>query len=401
MDATFVASVKRIYQERKINRAEKQWPPCHASALVRLELSERKKEDNYLIARQREKPKQSPLDYDDLFKENSEKRIRIVLVEGGAGIGKTSLCMSLLEDWGSDKLFQEFKLLLFLPLCHKKVSSAGSLSELLKIVPSSSNTCTTVANYLEEVGGDELLIVADGWDELSESEQEEGSFLYELLFGNKLHHVSVILTSRPSASAPLHRLPCIERFVEIHGFDKEKIKEYILSEFDSDQGKGSRLLKELKNNPIVESVCSVPLNCAIVCHLWRTLEESIPKTMTELYAKIMLNFVLRNLQKKGKKIVQLRSFDDLPQDLQQSWLVLCEFAYNSIVRDKVEFSLIELTDQKFTTCALANIEDFGLLQSSELFSDIGCEVTYHFLHLTFQEYLAALHVAKQSPEKQL
>ena len=93
-----------------------------------------------------------------------------MLVEGGAGIGKTSLCMSLLEDWGSDKLFQEFKLLLFLPLRHKKVSSAGSLSELFKIVPSSCSTCTTVANYLEEVGGDDLLIVADGWDELSESE---------------------------------------------------------------------------------------------------------------------------------------------------------------------------------------------------------------------------------------
>ena len=171
-----------------------------------------------------EKTKQSPLDYGDLFKENSGKPIRIVLVEGGAGISKTSLCMSLLEDWGSDKLFQEFKLLLFLPLRHTKVSSADSLSELLKIVPSSSSTCTTVANYLEEVGGDDLLIVADGWDELSESERQQGSFLYELLFGNELCHVSVILTPRPSASAPLHRLPCIEQFVEIHGFDKEKIK---------------------------------------------------------------------------------------------------------------------------------------------------------------------------------
>lgn len=180
-----------------------------------------------------------------------------------------------------------------------------------------------------------------------------------------------------------------------------KKKLSILSEFDSDQGKANRLLKELKNNPIVESACSVPLNCAIVCHLWRTLEENIPKTMTELYAKIMLNFVLRNLQKKGKKIVQLRSFDDLPQDLQQSWQVLCEFAYTFIIGNKVEFSLIELTDEKFTTSALANIEDFGLLQSSELFSDTGCEVTYHFLHPTFQEYLAALHVVKQSPEKQL
>ena len=216
MDATFVAGVKRIYRERRINRTEKQWPPCHTSELVRLQLSVRKNEDNYLVERrQKDETRKQTIEhtsliYGDLFKEDSGKPIRIVLVEGGAGLGKTSLCMSLLEDWGSEILFQEFQLLLFLSLRHKKVSSAGSVSELLKTVYSNTSTCNSVASCLEKVGGDKLLIVADGWDELSESERREGSFLYELLFGNELHCVSVILTSRPSVSAPLHRLQCID-----------------------------------------------------------------------------------------------------------------------------------------------------------------------------------------------
>ena len=137
-------------------------------------------------------------------------------------------------------------------------------------------------------------------------------------------------------------------------------------------------------------MCSVPLNCAIVCHLWRTLEENIPETMTELYTKIILNFILRNIQKKGKNIMHLPSFDALPQELKQPWQLLCEFAYNSVVKSKVEFILAELTDSEVKSNALvldSNILDFGLLQSSEVFSDVGCEPSFHFLHLTFQEYL--------------
>ena len=151
----------------------------------------------------------------DSFKVKSGKKpVRKVLVEGDAGIGKTTLCTSVSEDWANDKLFQQFELLLLLPLRHKKVASAGSLPELLKLLHCNQKVCSSVADYLEENEGKKALIIADGWDELSESEQLEGSFLHDLLFGELFPFVSVVLTSRPSASAPLHRLPYIDRFVE-------------------------------------------------------------------------------------------------------------------------------------------------------------------------------------------
>ena len=405
--------MKGKYQERRINR-EKQWPPCHSDKLVRLELVEREKgegysantqrgrEDKGIKGSQKKAAKRTPLAYGDLFKvESGKRRVRKVLVEGDAGIGKTTLCIAVSEDWANGKLFQHFELVLLLPLRMKAVASAGSLPELLQLLHPSPRLCDSVARYLEDEEGESVLIIADGWDELGESQRKEGSFLYQFLFGHGFCLMSVLVTSRPSASAPLRKLPDIDRFVEVRGFSKEHIVEYIQSEFTSDQGKADRLREQLEGNPLVESVCSVPLNCAIVCHLWRTLEETLPTTMTELYTKIILNLILRNLHKfdSYEYVLKLPKFESLPADLQQSWWLLCEFAFRALEKDQLVFSQEEL--EAFFPKGLAldkRILCFGLLQSAE---SVGVGISFHFLHLTFQEYLAALYLTRQPTDKQL
>ena len=394
----FVDSITMKYQERRIN-CEKQWPPCHSSKLVRLELIEKQKE--LLTGRKSKVVKLTPLAYGDIFKvESGKKPVRKVLVEGDAGIGKTTLCTSVSEDWANGRLFQQFKLLLLLPLHHKEIATTSSLPDLFKLLHPSSRICDSVANYIEEEDGKNVLIIADGWDELRKSEREEGSFLYKLLF-QKFPLMSVLLTSRPYASAPLHRLPNIDRLVQLCGFNKEKTKEYIVSEFSKEQEKADRLLEQLESNPLVESVCSVPLSCAIVCYLWRILEEALPTTMTELYTKIILNVILRNICKIDtySTIMCLPSFDSIPESLQQAWWCLCEFAFQTMEQDQVVFFQEELV--KFFPQELANIHCFGLLQQTECMFETGRGVSFHYLHLTFQEYLAALHLVKLPPDKQL
>ena len=395
---TFITSIKEKYRERLINR-EEQWPPCHSDKLVRLELVERKKGEGYSANVQRGKSredkdvKRTPLAYGDLFKVESGKRpVRKILVEGDAGIGKTTLCISVSEDWANGKLFQQFELVLHLPLRMKVVASAGSLPELLKLLHPSPRLCESVARYLEEEEGKSVLIIADGWDELGESERQKSSFLYQLLF-ETFPFISVVVTSRPFASASFHRLSCIDRFAEIQGFSKENIREYIESEFPSDQRKVISLLEQLEHNPLIESVCSVPLNCAIICHLWRTLEEALPTTMTMLYTNIFLNIILRNIQKKDafKHIDSLPNFIALPKELQQSWALLCKFAFEAIVKDQIVFSQEKLAD--IFPHGLADILCFGLLQTAKTILETGYGMSFHFLHLTFQEYLAAFHLA--------
>ena len=181
--------------------------------------------------------------------------------------------------------------------------------------------------------------------------------------------------------------------------------EYIQSEFADDQGKANRLKKQLEDNPQVESVCSIPLNSAIVCHLWRTLEEALPTTMTKLYTKIILNILFRNIHKIDtyKSVLSsLPSFTSLPADLQQTWWLLCEFAFQALEKNQLVFSQEELDAIYPEGLALGRgILCFGLLQKAESILETGYGVSFHFLHLTFQEYLATQHLARQPIDKQL
>ena len=434
---TFIRSMKRKYKERRIHR-EKQWPPCPDlnRKLVRLELVERGKGEVYFANTQRGRKDDSvkhTLAYDDLFKvERGKRPVRKVLVEGDAGIGKTTLCIAVSEDWANGDLFQQFELILHLPLRMKQVASANSLTDLLKLLHSDPNLCDLVARYLEKREGENVLIIADGWDELSESERQHESFLYQLIFGLQYCLMSVVVTSRPTASAPFHKLSDIDKFVVVRGFNKEHIIDYIQSEFPSDQEKAGRLLEQLEGNPLVESVCSVPLNCVIVCHLWRTLEEALPTTMTELYKKIILNVVFRDISRNNphQSVKSLPNFESLPADLQQSWWCLCKFAFHALVKDEIVFSQKDveaffsegLDDKPSGEKASGNessskddcddeqrsprssiskrIPCFGLLQSSESILGVGYGKSFHFLHLTFQEYLTALHLARQNTDYQ-
>ena len=397
----FAPSMREKYIERLINR-EKQWPPRHSNKLVRLQLvkgegcsAQRGREDKTI--------KRTVLAYGHLFKGEDGKRVRKVLVEGDAGIGKTTLSISLSEDWAHGELFQEFELLLLISLRHKKVASAGSLYELLKLFHPSPNVCESVTSYLEEEEAKKVLVIADGWDELSSSDQRDGSFLYQFLF-EMFPFMSVVVTSRPSASAPLHNIPSIDRFVVVNGFNKDDIKEYIQSEFSTDQEKANRLLEQLEHNPLIESTCSVPLNCSIVCHLWHTLEEALPSTMTQLFTKIILYVICRNLRKLETygPTFSMKNFGDLPEGLQQSWWLLCQFACEALEKDNIVFLKPELL--KFFPQGLSfddNILCFGLLQSAETVLDVTCVVSFNFVHLTFMEYLAALYLSRQPLDRQL
>ena len=401
---TFVGSIKEKYKERRLNR-DKQWPPCDSRELVKLELVEGENIQHQKHSLNRQKggevayAKRTPLAYGDLFRVGSGKRIvRKVLVEGDAGIGKTTFCTSAAEDWANGKIFEQFELLLLIPLRHKKVASVSSLPELLKLLHSSKKLCASIADYLEENEGSKTLIIGDGWDELSEPCRQEDSFIYELFFGELLPSVSVVLTSRYTASVVFHRLPHIDRFVEVRGFSTENVRQYIQSEFTSSQEEAKHLLEQLEGNPLVQSVCSIPLNCAIICHLWRTFEKALPSTLTELYTNIILNVILRNIQKMDEfqTVKELNSFDAIPDSLKQAWWNLCEFAFeamkmNAIVFSEKDLNVLlsrDLISDKKILC-------FGLLRSAEPILETGCGVSFHFLHLTFQEYLAALHLVRQ------
>jgi Ran GTPase-activating protein (RanGAP) involved in mRNA processing and transport len=122
--------------------------------------------------------------------------------------------------------------------------------------------------------------------------------------------------------------------------------------------------------------------------------------MSELYTKIILNVILRNIQKKSEyeSIPSLPHFDSLPSSLEQPWSLLCELAFQTLSKDKIVFSHEDLG---INLTLESEIFSFGLLQSAESVLVDGHGVSFHFLHLTFQEYLAALYLVRQPTDQQL
>ena len=405
----FVASLKKKYKERLLNSG-KQWPPVSVEKLVNLQLVEAKKKEGFRAGlpqhgAHNDKVKRTPILHSDLFKvEKSKKPVRKLIVEGNAGMGKTSLCTMLTEEWANGKIFTQFNWVLLLPLRERSVSMATTLPQLFKLLHSSERIRTSVIEELEEREGEGVLIIADGWDELDQENRSDSSFLYSLLFGNILPFLSVLLTSRPSASADLHDLPTVDRLVEVVGFNEENVKQFIESEVEECPEKASSLIEQLENNPVIQSVCSVPLNCAIICHLWRTFESRLPTTLTELYTHIVLNVILRNIKKANAQTsrIALESFDDIPTASREMFWLTCAFAYNCLTENQLVF-----TESKVASTfpqVLDSSDKFlclGLLQCARSLLPVGQGLSFHFVHLTIQEFLAALHLVTLPNEEKL
>ena len=406
----FVTSIKRKYRERLLQR-EQQWPPVSVKKLVNLQLVEAGKKEGFRAGLPQygapdDKVKRSPILHGDLLKvEEGKKPVRKLIVEGNAGIGKTTLCTMLTEEWANGEILTQFDCVLLLPLRERSVSTATTLPQLFKLLHSSERIRTSVIKELEEREGEGVLIIADGWDELDDENRSDISFLHNLLFGNILPFASVLLTSRPFASAPLHNLPTVDRLVEVVGFNEENVKQYIESEFEKCPEKASSLVEQLENNPLIASVCSVPLNCAIVCNVTvcQTLNRTLPSTLTELYSQIVLNFILRNLKKSNflDSIITL-SFDSIPENLHDMFWLMCKFAYECLLQDKIVFSEKEIAP---LFPQILDSSDkllcFGLLQCARSLLPVGQGLSFHFVHLTIQEFLAALHLVTLPSEEKL
>ena len=431
----FVTSLKKKYINRQFGEDE-QWLPVRGDGqlrrLFKLQLVETDKikgfgnkgnrssgngkqpeddkddkEKGQLL--QDDKEKRKSILHTDLFKTSSDnKPVRKIVVKGNAGIGKTTLCTMLTEEWAKGNILKQFDCVLLLPLRENRVSSATSLPELIKLFHPDEETCIPPTKRMKGKEGEGVLIIADGWDELSEGARATGSFLYELLLGYGCSKASVLLTSRHSATEPFHTLSSVDAFIEVVGFDEENIKQYIVEDFKDDPEKASSLMEQLKSNPLIQSLCSVPLNCAIVCDLWHNLQQTLPSTITKLYARITLSVVLRDIKKKCPQLCvnSLDNFNCIPKELQNDFWLVCKFAFEFLAKDQIVFSDSEVSsfsqDGNFNKKAFF----FGLLQSAHSHFPsqqnsltTGYGLSFHFAHLTIQEFLAALHIVTLSQKE--
>ena len=246
-----------------------------------------------------------------------------------------------------------------------------------------------------------MFLLFEGYDELPEKLRTKSSVFLAVIIGRELPEATVLITSCPWASEFLHReyKRHISQHIEVLGFTKDNIQSYLESTICNDPLLMADLKKYISCYPHINSMMYIPLNSAIVVEVYRNSrndETLVPKTMTELYSSLFRSLLLRHLLDHplhGKKRKwRVRSFNDLPQDVYQQLCELGRIAYEGILHDQqVIFS--DLPE---------DFETLGLMQCvPELYVDEGAAVSYNFLHLTVQEYLAAFHLSQQPAEKQI
>ena len=123
----FLTSIKDKYSNRPSGRDQKIYLPRYSSESLKLELVVKKREEYDTTSNCPNTDIKQLVPYSDIFKKGKEQVVRRVLIEGGAGIGKTTFCLTISEDWANEELFQDFEVLLLLPLCEKRILPPGLL----------------------------------------------------------------------------------------------------------------------------------------------------------------------------------------------------------------------------------------------------------------------------------
>ena len=333
-----------------------------------------------------------PLTIADVLNVKEEKN-KVILIEGGPGMGKSTLAIKICKCWADGELLQEYDAVILLPLRDPEIQAANTIKDLLLILDDELREC--VYKKITKNNGEGICFLLEGYDELPHHLRNNSIFskLWE-----KLPECTLVYTSRPEA---YDQLRCVSsRRIEICGFKEEQVDEYIYNAFENVEGgkeKAQKLTAQVKSNPSIRSILNVPINIAIICHLF-LVTSTLPNILTELYTLLCINIILRHINKHTPGGVKyLSSLHNLPAQTSEEFLKLCLIAYRGREEDKIIFSSCELESYGVDDSKLSGL---GLLLIAPSISEYGMEKSHNFLHLTVQEYCAAFYISKLTDKEQ-
>ena len=332
----------------------------------------------------------APVSLEQLLDTEPGEKQKCVLVEGAPGVGKTTLSWEVCKRWAEGKLFKQYSLLLLLRLRDETVQNAVAIEDL--VFYPYKERLEGITQYLKDTYGTHTLILLEGLDELPQHllTRPSGSIFTRLLAGTDLPDATILVTSRPSATAQLWKKwkQRITRHVEILGFTEDNITTYVASILHPQQLPAFNTY--LSTAPSIRQLMYIPLHSGIIVELYRMRKHSdkpLPTNKTALYKALVDTILTRHLANHSTykdDDIDIDKFTDLPDDIYHTFNDITKLAYESVSRQQLIFKDHDKP-----------VQHLGLMDVvAELFPNRRNVIySFNFLHLSIQEYLGAVYVS--------
>uniref|UniRef100_A0A9J8BH67 NACHT domain-containing protein n=1 Tax=Cyprinus carpio carpio TaxID=630221 RepID=A0A9J8BH67_CYPCA len=347
-----------------------------------------------------------------------DKQIRTVLTKGVAGIGKSVSVQKFVLDWAEGKENQDIRFIFPLPFreMNLKEQEKLSLMDLItQFFPETKGLNLTRRNQFK------VLLILDGLDECrlpvnfkdNETWSDVSSpasldvLLTNLIKGNLLPSALIWITSRPAAAS---KIPpdCIDRLTEIRGFNDAQKEEYFRKRF-TDENQAKEIIDHVKQSKSLFIMCHIPVFCWISATVLqnileekrnnvvknnqaddasKTLQESntedTPKTLTQMYT----HFLRFQIQQSRRKY-------DGEHTPDVSWDKDAIFSLGKLAFDQLERNNVIFYDTDLEACGIdvykASVYSGMCTQIFKEETGIVLGTMYCFVHLSIQEFIAALY----------
>uniref|UniRef100_A0A8C2Q700 NACHT domain-containing protein n=1 Tax=Cyprinus carpio TaxID=7962 RepID=A0A8C2Q700_CYPCA len=371
------------------------------------------------VASRRHESQEIQVQCTNLFKASEQdKQIRTVLTKGVAGIGKSVSVQKFVLDWAEGKENQDISFIFTLPFREMNINEKEKLSLMdliTQFFPETKGLKLTRRNQFK------VLFILDGLDECrlpvnfkdNETWSDVSSpasldvLLTNLIKGNLLPSALIWITSRPAAAS---KIPpdCIDRLTEIRGFNDAQKEEYFRKRF-TDENQAKEIIDHVKQSKSLFIMCHIPVFCWISATVLqnileekrnnvvknnqaddasKTLQESntedTPKTLTQMYT----HFLRFQIQQSRRKY-------DGEHTPDVSWDKDAIFSLGKLAFDQLERNNVIFYDTDLEACGIdvykASVYSGMCTQIFKEETGIVLGTMYCFVHLSIQEFIAALY----------